>query len=154
MPVTPQLISEVSSAPETLMLQSKWKKSAPDMSCFYSSQHQDTMIAYTNFCQLTLLKENYSAVHCHSKRPNKESYQEASCAHVKFCSKLLKPKAVAKCCLKWSEEVDSPSVCFPKGARVSCSVKSKEKYTTKLIKPKEWHYTYKWKETIQPASNG
>lgn len=88
MPVTPQLISEVSSAPETLMLQSKWKKSAPDMSCFYSSQHQDTMIAYTNFCQLTLLKENYSAVHCHSKRPNKESYQEASC--VGSCQILLK----------------------------------------------------------------
>lgn len=31
----------------------------------------------------------------------------------------------------------------PKTARVSCSVKSEEKYTTKLIKPKEWHRIYK-----------
>lgn len=117
MPVTPLPISEESSAPETWMLQSPTgRNQLQTRPGFIHLSTRRAMIAYSNFRQLTPLKENYSVAHCHSKGPNTESYQEASCAGLWqiMLITVKKPKTVVKCCLKWSEEVDSPSVCSPK----------------------------------------
>lgn len=88
MPVTPLPISEVSPAPETLMLQTVQLEEISFKSAqFYYSQQQKYNSSHNFLSVNTLLKENYYCSQLSQQRPNKSIPKRTLVyAHGKFCS--------------------------------------------------------------------